>query len=118
LTVEKNQTILPIMNPTSPSQPYSRIYAFVRQIPSGRVTTYGRIAKRVGCSARLVGFAMAALTAGHDVPWQRVINSEGKISPRRDGDGELMQRSLLEAEGVSFDAQGRISLDRYEWVLP
>jgi methylated-DNA-protein-cysteine methyltransferase-like protein len=106
------------MNPTPLRQLYPRIYALVRQIPSGRVTTYGRVAKRVGCSARLVGFAMAALPAGHDVPWQRVINSEGKISPRRDGDGDLMQRSLLEAEGVWFDAQGRIPLDRYEWVLP
>lgn len=58
---------------------------------------------------------MAALPAGHDVPWQRVINSQGKVSPRRNGDGDLIQRLLLEAEGVQFDARGRVDLVRYSW---
>jgi methylated-DNA-protein-cysteine methyltransferase-like protein len=102
------------MNLTTPPL-YSRIYALVRQIPPGRVTTYGCIARTVGCPARLVGFAMAALPAGHDLPWQRVVNSEGKISPRREGDGARIQRALLEAEGVGFDADGRIPLARYAW---
>lgn len=94
---------------------YSRIYDLVRRIPPGRVTTYGRIARQVGCTARSVGFAMAALPDGHDVPWQRVINSQGKVSPRRNGDGDLIQRLLLEAEGVRFDARGRVDLVRYAW---
>jgi methylated-DNA-protein-cysteine methyltransferase-like protein len=94
---------------------YGRIYALVRRVPPGRVTTYGRIARRLGCTARTVGFAMAALPAGHDVPWQRVINSQGRVSARRNGDGDLIQRLLLEAEGVAFDAYGRIDLARYGW---
>ncbi|GFE57080.1 MGMT family protein [Geobacter sp. AOG1] len=94
---------------------YSSIYAHVRRVPAGRVTTYGRIARQVACTARTVGFAMAALPAGHDVPWQRVINSQGKVSPRRSGDGDLIQRQLLEAEGVQFDARGRVDLVRYGW---
>jgi len=99
----------------SASPLYSRIYALVRRIPPGRVTTYGFIAREVGCTARTVGFAMAALPAGHDVPWQRVINSQGKVSPRRSSDGDLIQRLLLEAEGVQFDARGRVDLVRYGW---
>jgi len=102
-----------MQNPASPL--YSRIYALVRRIPPGRVTTYGNIARQVGCTARSVGFAMAALPDGHDVPWQRVINSQGKVSPRRNGDGDLIQRLLLEAEGVRFDARGGVDLVRYGW---
>jgi methylated-DNA-protein-cysteine methyltransferase related protein len=94
---------------------YGSIYILVRQVPPGRVTTYGRIARHVGCSARTVGFAMAALPSGHDVPWQRVINSQGKVSSRRNSDGDIIQRQLLEAEGVLFDPKGRVDLDRYGW---
>lgn len=94
---------------------YSRIYALVCQVPRGRVTTYGSIGRQAGCTARTVGFAMAALPAGHDVPWHRVINSRGTVSQRCTGDGDLIQRLLLEAEGVRFDARGRVDLDRYGW---
>lgn len=103
------------MNPHHQSPLYSHIYALVLQVPPSRVTTYGAIARQVGCTARTVGFAMAALPAGHDVPWQRVINSQGKVSPRHNGDGDFIQRLLLEAEGVGFDSQGRVDLDRYGW---
>ncbi|BDV44671.1 methyltransferase [Geotalea uraniireducens] len=96
---------------------YARIYTLVRRVPPGRVTTYGRIARQVGCTARTVGFAMAALPAGHDVPWQRVINARGEVSPRRNGGGDLIQRLLLEAEGVRFDARRRVDLSRYGWEL-
>lgn len=96
---------------------YNRIYALVRRVPSGRVTTYGCIARQAGCTARTVGFAMAALSAGHDVPWQRVINSQGKVSPRRNGDGDLIQRLLLEAEGVQFNDRERVDLVRYGWEV-
>lgn len=94
---------------------YDRIYALVRRIPPGWVTTYGCLARQVGCTARTVGFAMAALPIGHDVPWQRVINSQGKVSPRHNGEGDLIQRLLLEAEGIQFDARGRVDLGRYDW---
>jgi methylated-DNA-protein-cysteine methyltransferase-like protein len=103
------------MNPSPPGPLYPRIYALVRQVPPGKVTTYGRIARRLCCTARTVGFALAALPAAHDLPWQRVINSQGQVSPRRDGDGKQIQRLLLEAEGVRFDAQGRVDLAAQGW---
>lgn len=97
---------------------YQRIYAMVQQIPPGYVSSYGRIGQLSGCTARTVGFAMAALPSGSDVPWQRVINSQGKVSPRTDGDGNLLQRDLLEAEGLCFDAQQRIDLTVHGWNFP
>ena len=100
---------------TEDSPLYTAIYSLVRCIPVGQVSTYGRIAAQVSCTARTVGFAMASLPAGSDVPWQRVINSQGKISPRTDGEGNLLQRSLLENEGVQFDRKDRIDLKKYLW---
>ena len=99
---------------------YERIYAVTRQVPPGKVTTYGQIAAIVGrgCTARQVGYAMAALR-GEDksVPWQRVINSQGEIS-LRPGEGGERQRGLLEAEGVEFDARGRTDFNRFGWEGP
>ncbi len=90
------------------------IYAIVRQIPAGKVVSYGQIARMLPhCTARMVGFAMASCPA--DVPWQRVINSQGKISPRGVGYGAEIQRQYLAAEGVLFDAQGRIDFDQFGW---
>lgn len=99
----------------APSPLYQQIYSLVRQVPPGQVTTYGRIGELIGCSARTVGFAMAALRPDSDVPWQRVINQQGKISPRRDGEGNLLQQQLLLAEGVHFDAAGKVDLYRYSY---
>ncbi len=96
---------------------YVSIYALVRRVPAGQVTTYGRIAAQIGYTARTVGFAMAALPASNDVPWQRVINSQGKISPRTDGEGNILQRDLLENEGLQFSHNGRIDLDKYSWKV-
>jgi len=98
---------------------YERIYAVVRQIPAGKVTTYGQVAATVGhCTARMVGYAMAALTYDTDVPWQRVINRQGKISLRGSGHGSAHQHQLLEAEGVHFDGQGRVDLEVFGWSGP
>ncbi|HWQ04488.1 MAG TPA: MGMT family protein [Longilinea sp.] len=95
---------------------YDRIYAVVRQIPYGRVSTYGRIAYLVGgCSAQMIGFAMAALPGDSDVPWQRVVNRQGKISPRGIGFGSMIQRTLLEDEGIVFNSAGEIDLNIYGW---
>lgn len=96
---------------------YTRIYALVRQIPYGKVATYGQVAELVGgVTARMVGYAMSALSDGTDVPWQRVINFKGKISPHGMGLGSLMQREILESEGVEFDAEGRIDFNRFGWL--
>ena len=91
-----------------------RIYDVVRQTPYGRVATYGDIAAIVGdgCDARTVGYALNDLPKGSDavVPWQRIVNSQGRISTRG-----ARQREILESEGIVFDASGRIPLDRYRW---
>lgn len=100
------------------SASYDRIYSVVRRIPRGRVATYGQVAIVAGLprQPRLVGYAMHALPNGTDVPWHRVINAQGRVSPRSgDGAGSLRQRALLEAEGVRFDAAGRVSLTRHGW---
>ncbi len=90
------------------------IYQLVRQIPVGKVATYGQIAALVGTGPRQVGYAMAALPHD-DVPWHRVINSQGKVSPRKGGNGEKIQRALLEAEGVEFTPGGRVSFRQRLW---
>lgn len=96
---------------------YEEIYTIVRQIPPGKVAAYGQIARMVGgCTARMVGYAMAALPDGTDVPWQRVINSQGKISPHGFGYGSAIQRELLIAEGVQFDANGKIDFMVFGWL--
>lgn len=96
---------------------YARIYAGVRRIPAGRVSTYWHIARLVGgCSARQVGYAMAALPEGSRIPWQRVINAKGEISCRRHGNGADNQRARLLAEKIQFDSEGRIDLRRYGWL--
>jgi methylated-DNA-protein-cysteine methyltransferase-like protein len=100
---------------------YDQIYDLVRQVPPGKVATYGQIAELVGgCTARMVGYAMAALKRGTapDVPWQRVINAKGKISVHGDGIGNAMQRVILEQEGIEFDANGRLDFERFGWLGP
>ena len=95
----------------TPASLYERIYETVRGIPPGRISTYGRIGDIVGCPARVVGYALHHLRHGdRGVPWQRVINARGGISTHGPE-----QRRLLEAEGVSFDDQGRVDLARWGW---
>lgn len=96
----------------------------MRQVPYGKVVTYGQIAKVVPeppdldfnekavSAARLVGSAMAACP--QDVPWHRVINAQGSVSSRADGSKVGKQMQLLEAEGLLF-IQGRIDLLQYQW---
>lgn len=105
---------------TTQSDPaYLRIYTVVRQIPPGKVATYGQIASIVGdCTARMVGYAMAAVKEQDKVPWHRVINAQGKISLRADGGGAVEQKSRLEAEGVVFGVQDKVALNRYRWSGP
>jgi methylated-DNA-protein-cysteine methyltransferase-like protein len=97
---------------------YPRFHAVVRRIPEGRVATYGQVAAMAGLPgrARQVGYAMAALPEGSDLPWHRVINARGEVSRRRGGRTfERIQRALLEAEGVRFDDRGRVDLARFRW---
>jgi len=98
---------------------YDLIYDTVRQIPAGKVATYGQISRIVGrCSAQMVGFALAALARQSeidDVPWQRVINAQGKISPHGYGFGTNMQRALLEEEGILFNLEHEVDFEKFGW---
>jgi len=113
---------------TSPPNPHAfnaLVWNLVRQIPVGKVATYGQIGALIlppegmplkdydAFRARWVGGAIAACPP--DAPWQRVINAQGKISLRA---GAEEQRTLLEAEGVEFDARGRIDLHLFGWQGP
>lgn len=95
-----------------------KIYAVIRRIPPGKVATYGQVAALAGLPrrARMVGQALRSTPEGLDLPWQRVINAGGRISPRGGiGWEEGYQRHLLEEEGVVFDERGRIDLERFGW---
>jgi methylated-DNA-protein-cysteine methyltransferase-like protein len=101
----------------SASKPLPAIYAVVARIPRGRVSTYGRVAELAGLPrrARLVGRALRELPSDSDVPWYRVLNAAGKISPRGDALGhEELQAHLLEREGV-HPIRGAVRLEEYLW---
>jgi len=109
-------------SPPNPQAFNQQVWEIARCIPRGKVATYGQIAKMIppplgveleayaAFAPRWVGGAMAACP--DDVPWQRVINSQGKVSERA---GAQKQRQLLEAEGIIFDAKDRIDLKKYGW---
>ena len=99
---------------------YEQVYKLVKAIPIGRVTTYGTIALALGAPtyARQVGYALAALPNGSNVPAQRVVNRNGFLS------GELAfgppgtMQALLEAEGVQFKEDGRVNMKLHLWEPP
>ena len=115
---------MPFSNPPNPQEYARQVFAIVATIPIGKVMTYGQIALLippptgvlpdvyVKLSPRWVGSIMAH--ASNDVPWQRVINSQGKIS-ERPGTGPSTQRQLLEREGVIFGDRGRVNLAKFQW---
>jgi methylated-DNA-protein-cysteine methyltransferase-like protein len=96
-----------------------RVWDVVRAIPRGRVATYRQVAALAGIEgpsgARQVGYALAALAAGSTVPWHRVVNVRGTVSLRSVTGREDQQYDRLAAEGVAYDAAGRIDLAVYEW---
>ena len=104
---------------------YVQVYKVAQQIPPGKVTSYGRIALMLGHpnAARAVGYALSALNAPDSgepytsvtVPWQRVVNSQGRISIHHREHAAQEQARLLRAEGVTVDEHGRIDLDIYLW---
>ena len=94
---------------------YSRVYELARQIPRGRVSSYGRMARLLGEPrwARLVGYAMRAC---HDptVPCHRVLRHDGSLAVSVGPAGPELQQALLEAEGVTVQ-DGRVDLARFGW---
>ncbi len=97
-----------------------RVYAVVRMIPAGRVATYGQIAALAGSSraARGVGVAMRLASGQVDLPWHRVINAQGRISPGGDVFRPEHQRHLLQAEGIAFRRSGTIDMSCFQWEGP
>lgn len=93
------------------------VYEMVSRIPEGKVATYGQIAKLIGYPkhARQVGYALAALDNNSSVPWHRVVNAKGKISPRTKSGYDEYQKILLEEENVIFNDKGYIGLKEYQW---
>ncbi len=93
-----------------------RVLELVARIPPGRVVTYGQLALLAGKpgAARQAGFVLHSLAGHRTLPWQRVINAQGRVSTHKLGFGDLQER-LLEAEGVLFGASGRCDLKRLQW---
>ena len=107
---------------------YEKVYTVVRRIPKGKVTSYGRIAEMLESrgAARQVGYAMSALKNREndpryaDVPWQRVVNHEGRIVIKGSEHSRFYQAELLREEGVEVSKELKIDLDKYLWdgLLP
>lgn len=99
---------------------FDKVYRLVSLVPTGRVVSYGQVAAWLGepRAARAVGWALHGLPPGSGVPWHRVINGEGRISNTRHSDGATRQRDLLEAEGIVFDADGRLDMAIFRWQGP
>ncbi|MDZ7768110.1 MAG: MGMT family protein [Woeseiaceae bacterium] len=94
----------------------ARIIATVRDIPPGRVASYGQVAELAGIprGARQVGAALRQLPAGHDVPWHRVITASGRLAFDADSESWHRQKDRLAAEGIAL-VGGRVSMVRYRW---
>ena len=95
---------------------FEKVHRLVRQVPPGKVTSYGAVARMLEHphAARTVGWAMHGVPEGSDVPWWRVLNSKGRISLAGEH-GANLQRELLEAEGVAVSERGCVDLKRFGW---
>ncbi len=93
----------------------TQIFTVIYQIPEGKVSTYGEVAKMAGYPgyARHVGKALSKLPKGSKMPWFRVINSKGEISLT--GPDWERQRERLVAEGIAVSIEGKVSLKKYKW---
>lgn len=94
------------------------VYDAVAQISMGKVATYGQIAEMAGDpkAGRDVGLILSRVTDGHGLPCHRVVNRTGALAPEYVFGGQERQRAMLEAEEVTFLADGRIDMERHEWV--
>ncbi|MBP7832369.1 MAG: MGMT family protein [Candidatus Levybacteria bacterium] len=95
-----------------PNETYEKVYALVRKIPQGKVTTYGTIAKKLSMSPRTIGQVLHANPYEGDVPCHRVVNRDGRIAPNFAFGGLDIQRKLLESEGVKFKDEKHVDLSK------
>lgn len=98
---------------------HERLLATVRTIPFGRVASYGAVARATGLPrhARHVGVALK-VADDPELPWWRVVNGDGRVSPRGLDGSDDLQKILLEHEGIRFDDKGRVDFDRFGWDAP
>ena len=96
---------------------FERVYEIVRQIPVGKVTSYGAIAKALGTarSARMVGWAMNASHNLEDVPAHRVVNRLGMLSGKHHFEGTNLMQQLLENEGIIIKENQILDLEKHYW---
>lgn len=102
------------VNKTEEGNWHQSVWKVVSEIPSGHVLTYGEVARLSGMpkAARRVSQALRRAPRNLNVPWHRVINSQGKISFPEDSSGWLRQKDMLEEEGVVF-LKGKINLEQF-----
>lgn len=107
------------MNSNKPNNDnfFERVYEVARQIPYGRVTSYGAIAKVLGAarSARMVGYAMNASHNMQDVPAHRVVNRNGTLTGKHHFDGTNLMQQLLESEGIKVVDNQIVDFEKYFW---
>lgn len=105
------------MEPTAKEGFFERVYQMVEQVPEGMVATYGQIAKLVGepRRARYVGYALHVNPRPGIIPCHRIVFADGRLAPGFAFGGPEAQRELLEAEGVSFLADGLVDLSANRW---
>ncbi len=119
-----------MFSPPDPQAFNRMVYDIVKQIPHGKVSTYGQVASMIPppegveppqyerLGSRWVGAAMHQTPSGQNIPWHRVINSKGMISLPEGSPSALEQRARLEAEGVGFDEKGRVDFNAVGWDGP
>lgn len=103
--------------PTKDDNFFERVYEIARQIPEGRVTSYGAIAKALGAarSARMVGWAMNASHNREDIPAHRVVNRNGLLSGKHHFDGTNLMQQLLESEGIKVVNNQIVDFEKHFW---
>ena len=98
---------------------FEMIYSVVRKIPKGTVATYGQVARLAGNPrwSRVVGYALHVNPEPFVIPCHRVVNRNGKTAPAFAFGGEDVQRGLLEEEGIIFEPDGSVDLNKYGWKM-
>lgn len=96
---------------------FDKVYEITRQIPFGKVTTYGLIAKKIGAprSARMVGYALNASALQADIPAHRVVNRKGLLTGKSHFQGTHLMQQLLESEGVKVENNQIVDLEAHLW---
>jgi len=96
---------------------YQRVIDIIKNIPEGKIATYGQIATYAGNprAARQVSFILHSSSEKENLPWHRVINSKGSIS-LKPGHGYELQKQMLKKEGITFKENDCIDLKRFLWI--